>query len=284
MVLPVHAGGLRLSTRQDGTVPHRGGRGPCRASFGVGLGFAVLALTAPAAAQTIVGQVLDDVHLAPIPGAVVRLLDRDGSERAQAIADSLGRFRLTPPEDGEYIMEAVRLGYVTARTPLLALHRGGTAPLELTMVPRPIGLEGLEVSVEARANELLRQIGLSEATLGRRWIPPQKIESIEMKRDLGSIVEWNQVPGTFVVRDENTTSGSDRMGLCVTMQRTNSAEAVRRCALVVLNGSLISREQAIMIDPESIEAMAILVPREAATLYGSMGGVGAVLIWTKRGG
>jgi hypothetical protein len=123
-------------------------------------------------------------HLVP----VVRLLSRDGSERAHALADSLGCFRLAPPEDGEYPMEAVRLGDETACTPLLPL------------------------------------------------------------------------------------------------QRTNSAEAVRRCALVVLNGSLISRERAIMIDPESIEAMAILVPREAATLYGSMGGVGAVLIWTKRGG
>lgn len=262
----------------------RGGRSPRRTGSGVGVGLAVLALAAPAGAQTIIGQVLDDVHLAPVPGAVVRLLDRDGSARAQALADSLGRFTLAPPEDGEYVMEAVRLGYETARTPLLALHVGGTAPLELTMVPRPIGLEGLEVSVEARASELLRDIGVSEATLGRRWIPPDRIESVEVKRDLGSILEWNQVPGTFVVRDDNTTSGSDRMGLCVTMQRTNSAEAVRRCALVVLNGALISREQALMIDPESIEAMAILVPREAATLYGSMGGVGAVLIWTKRGG
>jgi len=258
----------------------------CRSGASLAFGLAILGLARPPdiSAQTILGQILDDVRLSPVPGAVVRLLDRDGTERAQAFADSLGRFTLAPPEDGEYVMEAVRLGYETARTPLLSLHVGGSAPLELTMVPEPIGLQGLEVSVDAQANELLQRIGTTTATLGPRWISPEKVEAVAMKRDVGSLIEWNQVPGTAVIRDENTVPGSDRMGLCISLQRANSAGGVKRCALVVLNGALVRGVQAIMIDPESIEAMAILVPREATTIYGSMGGVGAVVIWTKQGG
>ncbi|HSM60103.1 MAG TPA: carboxypeptidase regulatory-like domain-containing protein [Longimicrobiales bacterium] len=250
----------------------------------VALVSATLLLT-PAAleAQTLVGQVLDDARGSPVGGAVVRLLDRDGNERAQALADSLGRFTLAPPENGEYVLEAVRLGYEDTRSPLLALRVGGTAPIELMMVPRPIGLAGLEVSAEARATEYLDRIGVTPAILGSRWIPPETIEAIEVKRDMGAILEWSAVPGTDVIRDENTTSGSDRMGLCVSMQRSNTAGGTRLCALIVVDGAVVHRFQVLALDPESIEAMAVLVPREATTIYGTMGGGGAVVIWTKRG-
>ena len=105
---------------------------------------ALLALATPAHshAQTIMGRILDDTRETPIAEALVRLLDRDGEERGQAMSDATGRFTITPPDPGEYYLEATRIGYQRATTPLLALTAAGSAPLELMMQPAPIGLGG----------------------------------------------------------------------------------------------------------------------------------------------
>jgi hypothetical protein len=51
----------------------------------------------------------------------------------------------------------------------------------------------------------------------------------------------------------------------------------------VLNGVVIDPVEANQMDPEAIEAIAVLSPMDATTLYGTVGGSGAVLIWTRRG-
>ena len=56
--------------------------------------------------------------------------------------------------------------------------RQGEAPIELMVSPSPIGLEGLEISVEEAAAEQLSIMGLSANQLGRRWIDRRTIEAI----------------------------------------------------------------------------------------------------------
>lgn len=51
-----------------------------------------------------------------------------------------------------------------------------------------------------------------------------------------------------------------------------------------MNGVPLNGLQAFDVDPESIESIAVLMPNEAVTYYGTMGGSGAVLFWTQRGG
>lgn len=245
---------------------------------------AVGGIPSPGVAQTLVGQAIDEVRGSPVSGVIVRLLDRNEVERAQAAGDTLGRFVLGAPEPGEYYLEAIRLGYQRTRSPLLALRGEGSAELELMMTPAPLGLPGLEVSVEEEAKELLGNFNLSPAGLGSRWIGPEGIEAVAVKRDVGSILEWRGPPGIRVIRPENLTSGSDDLGLCVSQVRARRGAGFGTCSLVVLDGRIISNLQALDVDPLTIEAMALLTPRDATTFYGEMGGSGALLLWTKRGG
>lgn len=233
--------------------------------------------------QTILGRVLDQVNEAPVGGVIVRLVARSGEERLRALSDADGRFVLAPPEAGEYILTTERFGYLETRSPLIALSMDGQAPLELMVSPEPLGLAGLEVSVEELAAEELDQMGLSPNQLGNRWINREAIDAIPIKRDMGVILENRAPAGMQILRPQNLTPGSENMGLCVSQARGRTAEGRGTCALVVLDGVPISGVQAMDIDPDAIESIAILSPTEAVTFYGTLGGSGAVLVWTRRG-
>jgi len=256
--------------------------GPAPRRLGAPTVAAVLALLGVAApplrAQAILGRVLDDARGSPVAGAIVRLLDEGEEERANAIADSLGRFTLAPPQNGRYMLEAVRLGYERTRSPLLDMHEGGSVPLDLMMKPLPVGLEGFEVTVEQRASELLTPMGLTPARLGNRWIDHDFIESVRMKADIGSVIRWKNIAGAYVVNGDNGSSTR----LCIQLQRGRSAGGGNTCALLVLNGMVVSPEQAALMDPDAFEAVAVLMPTEATTYWGTLGGAGAVLMWTTR--
>jgi len=241
----------------------------------------------PLGAQTVVGRVLDDARESPVSGALIRLLDRDGKHKGEALADSLGRFILVPPKDGDYYLEATRIGYQRTLTPLLALHaNGGTAPLDLMMTPAPVGLEGLavEVDAESRAAEDLRISGVSPVNLGNRWISRQDIEAVPIRTDLGNVLERQNIAGIRVIRPENLVPGSAPLGLCVSLIRARTGSGQGTCAQVVLDRVPITGEQARFIDPESVEGMAVLLPTEATLLFGTQGGRGVLMIWTRRGG
>lgn len=245
---------------------------------------AVLAPPTSADAQTIQGRVLDQENEQPVGGAIVILVEREGDERVRALADSVGRFIVTPPEAGEYYVVAERFGYFETRSPLIALSTEGTAALDLLLVPEPIGLEGIEVSVEERAELELEQLGLTPRRLGNRWIGRDRIDAIPVKLDMGAVLERTAQANIRVIRPENLTLGSDPLGLCVALQQARTAGGMGTCALIVLDGVPISGVGAMDIDPEAIESIAILEPIEASTFYGTAGGSGAVLVWTRRGG
>jgi hypothetical protein len=247
----------------------------------VGGALVALLLAAPSlSAQTLVGRVLDETTEGPVGGAVLRLLSADGDEEALTLADSVGRFRLSPPEAGEYYLLAERIGYAPTRSPLLALSTDGTAPVELMMTPAPLGLAGFEVSVEERAADELRILGLTPAQLGNRWIDRSDVEAVAVKRDMGSVLEWQSIAGMSIIRPENLARGSDDMGLCVSLTRARRIGA-GSCALIILNGVPVPGPRAIHIDPETVESMAVLLPVEATTFWGRLGGSGALLVWTR---
>jgi len=265
-------------------LPLRAGVSAAARGSGVAVLLALLVAAPALSAQTIVGRVLDDARNSPVAGAIVRLLDEEDEERAQAIADSLGRFTLAPPENGHYVLEAVRLGYERTRSPLLDMHEGGSVPLDLMMTPLPIGLEGFQVTVQQEVSELLAPMGLTPARLGNRWIDHDFIESVQVKADIGSVIRWKNIPGAYVINGDNATSFSGTPRLCIQLQRGRGAGGGNGCALLVLNGMVVPPEAAALIDPAAFDAVAVLLPTEATTYWGTLGGAGAVLMWTMRDG
>jgi hypothetical protein len=243
----------------------------------------LLLLPARSAAQTLIGRVLDQSNDRPVAGATVALVSPEGAERGRVLTDVGGRFTLTPPEGGEYQLLASGLGYYETQSPLLALVADGRASIDLALVPEPIGLEGLEVSVEESASEMLWELGLTPAALGGRWIDRPAIDAIPAKRDVGTIIEMSSVPGTRVVRMENVTETDGDIGLCIGLARGRTQDGRNMCAVIMLDGVPVTRQHALQIDPDAIESIAVLVPREAATFFGTVGGGGVVLMWTRRG-
>jgi hypothetical protein len=248
----------------------------------VALALACLPLPAPLAAfQTLQGRVVEEGRDVPVPGAQVTLLDRGGDRRARALADSLGRFTLAPPEAGEYVIEVVRVGYETTRSPLLGMGTEGTAAVDLEMRPVPIGLEGLEVTVEREASDLLRRIGHTPLSLGARWIDRAEIERRRTALRPSDVIRWQAIPGLYL---PVTNTSPSLEPLCVTTQRAGTVRsAIPPCAITLLNGVKIDPVEVNQLGPDDIEAIAVLSPVDATTLYGTDGGAGAVLIWTRRG-
>lgn len=247
-------------------------------------GALLVALVPGASGQTVEGRVLDQASERPVGGAIVAMVDEDGEERTRTLADSIGQFRIQPPEAGNFYLVAERFGYFETRSPLIAFRTEGHAALELMMVPEPVGLEGLEISVEDRAEQQLGLLGLTPAQLGNRWIDRNQIDAIAVKRDMGVILERTAQAGIQVLRTENLTMGSDDIGLCISQQRARTGDGRGRCSLIVLDGVPLSGVQAKALDPSAIESIAILDPVQATTLYGTLAGGGAVLVWTRRGG
>ena len=238
------------------------------------LGCTIACAPVAVAAQTIAGRVLEDGRDAPVASALVTLLDRDGERRAEAVSDSAGRFVLRPPDAGEYTIATTRLGYEPFRSPLLSLTTEGTVQMDLLLRPEPLGLEGFEVSVESRAVKDLKSFGHTPADLRRRWIDREAIESRRTALRTEDVIRWQAIPGVAV----ETAGGSPMLApLCVYSLRSGRAG----CAITVLNGVIIDPVEANQLDPTTIEAIAVLSPVDAATLYGTQGGNGAVLIWLR---
>jgi hypothetical protein len=241
----------------------------------------VALVPAATAAQTIQGRVLEEGRGLPVAGAQLSLLDTRGRHRVGALSDETGRFVLAPPEAGEYVIEAARIGYEPTRSPLLALKAEGEAPLEIMMRPRPVGLEGFEVSVKREAEEFLRPFGQSPTALGRRWLDRKTIEESPTRVGPGQLIRWRSIPGVWV---HGSDGAPGRTRLCVTFQRARSFGGSYRCALVLLDGAIISLVEAQELNPDQIEAIAILTPVDATTFFGTEGGGGAVMMWSRRGG
>lgn len=247
-----------------------------------GLTLLALALIVPRSelsAQSLTGRVLEEGRNTPVADVLVSLIDKDGKRLVTVTSDSLGRFHLTPPSGGEYHIDAVRVGYATLHSPLLALSDTGVASVDLVVRPRPLGLKGLEVSVESEAEALLRGFGVTPRQMGRRWIPRRSIEDMPQTVGPIDIIRWRGVPGVWV-REPLPT---EIPGLCVMFQRSRSSSGSDRCAIILLNGSIVSPVEAVRIGGDEIESMAVLTPVEATTIYGTQGGAGAVLIWTRSG-
>ena len=117
-------------------------------SFKLALLFAAFC-AAPAAAQQIEGILVEEGG-APIPGAVVQLLDANGSQNNATLTDPGGRFVLQASAPGSYRLKAERIGYATATSPLLTVAAGEVVEHRLVAPTEAISLSGISVKGDRR--------------------------------------------------------------------------------------------------------------------------------------
>ena len=255
---------------------------------GRGVGLAALAwlLVSPAVAfgQGFQGRVTEEGSTAPVEAAEILLVDQDGRVVATGVSNALGEFGVAFPEPGEYSLRISASGYLPLRLQPAALRRGQVITVDFELAVNPIPLEGVEVTVDAfsRVRQELMDRGVRMEDMGRRFIPSVEIERRQGVRDVGAIIESVGVPGSRLIRPENVSgSGLDRY-LCLAQNRGRKM-GKDYCSLVVLDGAIIPLELAADLDPNTVRAMAILTPTEATLVYGTAGGSGALLIFTKDG-
>jgi hypothetical protein len=229
-------------------------------------------------AQIVQGRITDELAGEPLHAVEVRLLTADGDVAAVAASDSVGSYAVRAPRGGEYRVQADLLGYVQLRSPLLDLPDGRTVTADFEMPNDPIELEGLRVEVEAmeRIREELRSYGVRVDALGEGFVDAETIASTPSARDFGKVLQWRSVPGMRVVRSDDLSQGPLKAWVCVRLLAGRA-----ECAVTVLNGTRITLEAAYLVPAEALQAIAVLTPQDATTLYGTDGFGGAVLLFTR---
>ncbi|MEQ9400695.1 MAG: carboxypeptidase-like regulatory domain-containing protein [Longimicrobiales bacterium] len=151
-----------------------------------------------ASAQAFTGRVLDESTGRAVPTVAVLLLDAEGQAVASALSDGAGRYALEIPEAGEYRLAAERFGYTPTRSPLLAVTTDRTYPVDLSVRPEPIRVEGFSVTVRNERVEdwLTGYLGVSPWSLpGFRQIQgPRLAEAIARSDDGIDMLRWLYLP------------------------------------------------------------------------------------------
>lgn len=93
--------------------------------------------------EAVRGTLVEEPEGRAIPGALVMLVDSAGAERAHALSDSAGGFRLGAPGPGRYTLRAERVGYAMTSSPVIAVGRGETVEHRLAVRVQAVRLEGL---------------------------------------------------------------------------------------------------------------------------------------------
>lgn len=135
---------------------------------------------------TLQGRVLDERGSVPVVGAVVLL---DGRSRV-AVSDATGAFAFTGLSAGPHLLRVRRLGYLeTERSVTLA---PGTGAVTVRLVPDPLRLEGVTVSV---APSSLR--GLVYDELSGRQVPGAVVRLSERRAvltDSIGLFDFGEIP------------------------------------------------------------------------------------------
>jgi hypothetical protein len=163
----------------------------------------------PLAAQAVRGSVVAESGGAPVPGAMVLLLDTSGKMRAGALTGADGRFSLAAPAPGTYVLRAERVGHASAVSPTLSLKAGETVEQRLVAPAQAVALAGISVRAGRRC-QVRPEEGEAAATL---WTEARKaLNAAAWARDARQstyeVVRFDREldPGSLrVLRDDRRT-------------------------------------------------------------------------------
>jgi len=227
-------------------------------------------------AQTLEGVLLDRSLGQPIPLGLVTLFSAEGDSVDAVLTDVEGRFRVTAPTGGDFLLAASALGYEsTVASSLFTIPDGSQMSVQFGIWPIPVELGGL--TVEARRSFLsqpkLVQNGFVErAERGfGRFVTPHDIETTPAASTADLLARTGRVMTRYGVGGDRILMRGTR-GFCT--------------PIVYLDGFRIS------MDLGSLESIVPLQVLEAAEVYrsaseapmqfgGGMGGCGVIVLWTR---
>lgn len=252
-------------------------------------------MATPALAQVRVeGEVLDAQNGLPVQGVIVQFPELGFA----ALTDSMGYFVFDAVPRGEQVISTYHFGYakLEAQTPIVL---GDVLALNLT--PRPISLSG--VAVDVRPTEEIEALTMGR---GSDFIGPEAVEEMAGRTNRVLEVMRAKAPPRLQIRQQ---SGGGGMRFCIqSTRRTPSIQELKdlgtgcRPSMLIMDGVVIyappstsdfvgdvysglPSDVASMIlnqNPDELESIRVLTPRDAFFRYGDAGRLGAVEIVTKR--
>jgi len=259
------------------------------------LGLAALLIGVPpcvAHAQTLRGTLLDRETDRPIPLALVLLLDASADTVARAVTDDLGRFALSSPVPGDFVIQAEAFGYEIRRAGVFEMGEGGEITFEFRLPPDPLALTGLDAGGRWKVREppLVTNGYFDRLSQGiGHYITPGELERSRHHRITDLLAE---VPFLTVVN----AHPSDRLliqdggALCTPSVMVDGILASvidgqrrRPGAPNAIAGSEGDLEA--LVNVKDVEAVEVYrSAEEIPTQFGavSTAGCGAIIIWTKR--
>ena len=211
-------------------------------------------------AQTrlISGKVTDSKGV-PVPGATVKA--KSGTAVA---ADENGNFQINAQTGDVLTVTSIDFGLTTAKV-------GAGSSISISLYSRENKLEEVVVTAQG-IRKKSRDIGYSYAKISNEDV------NVGRSPQLGQALS-GKVSGLAVYNVNNSVDPQVKVVLRGYRSLTGNNEA-----LVVLDGMQTTQTVLSIINPNDIENVTILKGGQAATLYGSSGINGAIVITTKKGG
>lgn len=230
--------------------------------------------------QWVRGVVVESGTRSGVSAAQVVLVTAVAFERVQVVTDTSGRFRLTAPRAGRYVLRVEHLGYLPFESDTLVLGTGESLELEVRLGRTAIPLDPLIVT--SRSAGRLAGFDDRRATLPfGRFLTREDLQN----RGAGARVTdvLRTVPGVVLVP-------------------TRQVSGIIPGYLVRMRGSFGGCEPSLFLDGvpvrqyaestideivnrEHLEAMEIYSSVSAVPVQFSEGGrCGAIVMWTRRGG
>lgn len=240
----------------------------------VALALALLASAPTAvAAQWIQGTVVEEATGAVVAGAEVVLLTPRVADRPSTTTDAAGRFQIRAPRPGTYRLSVTHLSFVPYEADSVEVRGGEALMLEIRLGRGAVPLEPLVVT--ARRNAGMPGFDERQAAGFGRFITREDIRRRSAFRTSDLLrgvqgVTLQRVPGSDGMLVLMRSGG---IGLC------QPALWVDGVYVRQLPGNTMDD----FLRPDIIEAIEVYASHATAPAEYSVGGCGALVVWTRRG-
>lgn len=246
-----------------------------------------------ASAQTIEGRLLDVESGMPIPLGLVMMSTASGDSVTATVADEVGRFRISAPEPGSFLLNASALGYEETPAGVFELGEDGVMTVEYRLRPQPLAIDAMVVPLrqQVRMHHLVRNgfVRRLQRGLGH-FITPHEIEQspASSTEELMAQVPNVRVGPVYENADGFLLPRGD-IGETVQMRRLDGSWC---SPTIYVDGRRvdydpgIGRTLSMMAERESVEGIEIYRrPAEIPVEYNARPGFicGVLVVWTKMG-
>lgn len=270
--------------------PWESGRGP-RSTLRAAIVLLVALVPVRGHAQTIVGKLLDGETRRSVVSGLVILTGLSGELVDAAVTDVSGRFQLSAPVAGDYLIVVRADGYAPTSDGILQLADGGYIEISFYVRPAPIELPGITVSVERTYRHLTNQGFYERRQTGFGYfLGPEELERLNPSdtRDL-----LRAIPGLWI-KDYGYAGQSARCSQRRRVTENPMFPGRHDGPDVWVDGVRLHFQDLPQTDGPDVDigrvvgtdniAAVEFYPRTAHVPleYGGLGGTCVILIWTKR--